>query len=112
MKILTSTFAIAASVLMAVPATAQVNTGVPPVAGETALQYAQRINACGGAGVESATFTQNRTRLSVRCPQQGANTSNNGMSGGLGTAIALGAGMVLIIAGAAGDSSSTVTTTN
>ena len=111
MKILTSTFAIAASVLLAVPATAQVNTGVPPVAGETALQYAQRINACGGASVESATFTQNRTRLSVRCPQT-TTTSNNGMSGGLGTAIALGAGMVLIIAGAAGDSSSTVTTTN
>lgn len=111
MKTLTSTFAVTAALLMAVPATAQVSTGLPPVAGETALQYAQRINACDGAGVVDATFTQNRTRLSVQCPQATA-TGNNGMSGGLGTAIALGAGIVLIVAGAAGDSSSTVSTTN
>lgn len=108
MKTLAMTFAISASALMASPLSAQVNTGVPRQPGETAMQYAQRINACNGAEILSATFSENQTRLSVRCPQ-GTAFNTDGMTGGL-AAVGAAAGAVLVVFGLSGGSSTGSTT--
>ncbi|MGR3316590.1 hypothetical protein [Roseovarius indicus] len=109
MKTLAMTFAVSAGLLVAAPLSAQVNTGVPRQPGETAMQYAQRINACNGAEILSADFSQNQTRLSVRCPQ-GAAVNTDGMSGGLTAGAAAAAAGVLIVFGLSGGSSTGSTT--
>lgn len=76
--------------------------------GETALEMANRINACNGAGVLGAQFTDGGSLLEVTCRGGAA------LSGGLGTAgaVALGVVVVAVIAAAAsgGGSSSTTST--
>ena len=88
---------------LSLPALAQTVSNAPVLPGETALEYAERINACNGAEVLSAEFEANEantTRLLVRCAKS--------LSGGLGAAAA-GVPLLLILA-LAGDSSSSTTT--
>jgi len=78
--------------------------------GENALQMAQRIEACGGAGISRAAFENNESLLRVTC------SGAAGLSGGLGAAAA-GVGAVALIALAAdsdgsGSTTTTTTTTN
>ena len=118
MKTLAMTFAVSAGLLIAAPLSAQVNTGVPRQPGETAIQYAQRINACNGAEISWASFNADQTRLSVRCPpgstaDTGSSTTSgtSGMSGGLtGIGAAAGAAAVLVVFGLSGGSSTGTTT--
>jgi len=81
--------------------------------GENALQMAQRIEACGGAGISDAVFENNEALLRVTC--RGA-AGAEGLSGSLGAAAA-GVGAVALIALAAdsdgsGSTTTTTTTTN
>jgi len=82
--------------------------------GENALQMAQRIEACGGAGISDAVFENNEALLRVTC--RGGMAGAEGLSGGLGAAAA-GIGAVALIALAAdsdgsGSTTTTTTTTN
>jgi len=92
--------------------------------GENALQMAQRIEACGGAGISraafennespDAVFANNESLLRVTC--RGGIAGAEGLSGGLGAAAA-GVGAVALIALAAdsdgsGSTTTTTTTTN
>ncbi|MAU53449.1 MAG: hypothetical protein CMN17_14025 [Roseovarius sp.] len=91
------------------PAMAQ--NGATRIGNESALEMANRINACNGAGVVSAQFTDGGTLLEVTC----RNAAAGDLSGGLGTAgaVALGTVVVAVIAAAAsGGGSSSTTTTN
>lgn len=80
------------------------------VGNETALQMAQRIDACEGTSVSAAAFEQSGDVLRVSCVRGGANGIEGSLSAGSG--VALGLGAVAIIAVAAGGSSSSTTTTN
>lgn len=97
-KIQTLISASAIAAVTALPVFAQQATA--RMANETALEMAQRIDACEGSGVADADFVQEGTRLRVTCV--------DGVSGGLGTggAIALGVGVVALIAIVASDSDS------
>ncbi|MBE0454311.1 hypothetical protein [Roseovarius autotrophicus] len=79
---------------------------------ETALEMASRIGACGnGASIASANFAQGGSLLEVRC----AAGTGGDLSGGLGSAGAVAAGVVgiaIIAAAASGGGSSSSTGTN
>jgi len=103
-----SALALAAGLATALPATAQ-QTAVRQ-GGETAMEMASRINACGGAGFSSASFAEDGRLLRVNC------MGGAGLQGGLGTAAAVGGAAAIIavvaIASDDDDSSSSTTTTN
>lgn len=84
--------AISMSAALASGAAAQ---GTALLPGETALQFAQRVDACGGAGINSAAFNEDRTEVRVRCAQVAGGT--DGMTGGLGTT----GGVIVAVLGAA-----------
>ncbi|MGK7755372.1 MULTISPECIES: hypothetical protein [unclassified Roseovarius] len=97
-KFLATTCAIAFGAMMPIQATAQVapvQDGPPIAAGESALAYAARVNACGGAELLGATFAQGGTLVQARCASAGL-----GMGPGpaAAAAAAAGAGALLIIA--------------
>lgn len=107
-----SAFAVIAAISVALPAVAQQQNDIPRKPGESALEYAQRINACDGGEVVAASFINNQTQLSVECrPLAAQNT--NGMEGGLGGTGALigGATTLLVFALGGGGSTGTTTTT-
>lgn len=106
-KFTVSALAVAAGLSVGAPAMAQ--EGFTRLAGESALQMASRINICGGASLNSATFVSGGTQLQAVCARPGAPA---GMGGGLGTAAAVGGGIVAVaaIASNSGSSSSTTTT--
>ena len=94
--IISSATAFAFSCALLLPASAQQVIETQVQAGETALQFAQRVNACEGAEILDAAFTAGGTNLTVQCGPQAATTETNGMSGGLGTAAAIGGGVVVL----------------
>ena len=90
-----------------VPVLAQQSIVTPPLANESALDYARRVDACHGADAVSAEFLDNLTRLRVSCPGTVV-TNTEGMSGGLGAAAAAAGGLIVILF-ALGGSSNTPT---
>ena len=111
MKAIANTLmAVVMGAAMPLAAAAQQQVSTPPVAGETALQYAQRINACNGASVIGADFTSGGTMLQVQCPAAGNATNTSGLSGGLGGALASTAVVVALFSLAGGSSSYSSTT--
>ncbi|MCR9146340.1 MAG: hypothetical protein NXH74_03980 [Rhodobacteraceae bacterium] len=104
-----TTFAIAASLVAAVPAVAQ-QSGPALQAGETAVAYAQRVNACGGAGIIGAAFAQGQQLVQVRCVGAAAGAgAGTGMAMGAPGAAAAAGAAVVVVAVLASDSSSTTT---
>jgi len=101
-----SALALVAGLATALPAVAQQTA--ERLAGETALEMAQRLNVCDAAGIASASFANGGNVLRVNCV--GAVGGN--MQGGLGTAAAAGGVAVAVAAFAAGGSSSSTTTTS
>jgi len=86
--------------------------------GETAMEFAERINACNDAEIVSAAFNEARTEVRVQCPQvAGSGQATAGMTGGLGTTGAMAIGIAVAAglaaaAGSGGGGSSSTTTTN
>jgi len=99
-------------VTMPLAAVAQQQVSTPPIEGETAVQYAQRINACNGANILGADFTQGGTMLQVQCPAAGTAGNTAGLSGGLGGAVASVAVVVALFSLAGGSSTYSSTATN
>ncbi|MBZ0122825.1 MAG: hypothetical protein K8F31_02965 [Roseovarius sp.] len=99
-------------VAMPLAAAAQQQVSTPPLPGETALQYAQRINACNGASILGADFTEGGTMLQVQCPATGTTGDTSGMSGGLGGAVASVAVVIALFSLAGGSGSYTPSTTS
>jgi len=115
-------FVAAACAGLAQPAMAQQQVTTPVQPGETALEFAQRIDACSGGEIVSAEFLQGRTLMQATCRQpagidtaqagQGAQGAQ-GMAGGLGAgAAAAGLGVAMFALAAGDDSTTTTTTTN
>lgn len=97
-----TTFAFAASLVVSFPAAAQ-QSGTSLQPGETATAYAQRVDACGGAGLIGAQFTQGQQFVRARC-------AGAGMTMGTpGAALAAAGAAVVLVAVLASDSSSTTT---
>ncbi|QFT92801.1 hypothetical protein FIU86_08090 [Roseovarius sp. THAF9] len=97
-KFLATTCAVAFGALVPIQATAQVapvENGPPLAAGESATEYAVRVNACGGAELLSATFAQGGSLVQARCASAGMGI---GASPAAAAAAAAGAGALLIIA--------------
>lgn len=120
-RIVTMVSAISMSVALAGGAVAQAgNTPLQP--GETAMEFAQRIDACNGAEIINAAFNDARTEVRVQCPRaagadgSAAGQATAGMTGGLGTtgaiAIGIAAAAGLAAAASGGGGSSSTTTTN
>jgi len=118
-SIATIVSAVSMSVALVGGAAAQATQPLQP--GETAMEFAQRIDACKGAEIVGAAFNDARTEVRVQCSQTaaaegttGAAGAVAGMSGGLGTlgtvtiGIAAAAGLAAALGG--GGSSSTTTT--
>lgn len=107
-----SAFAAIASVSLALPAVAQQQLDIPRQPGETAFEYAQRVDACGGGELLAAYYVNNQTGLRVECRQLAAQNTN-GMEGGLGSGALVGGGalMLLFALGGGGSSGTTTTTT-
>jgi|SRR6056297_3385386 len=100
---------------MSLPAVAQQTPDEALLPGESALEYATRIDACNGAVVQDAEFLANQSQIRVSCPQRAASADGaNGMAGGLGSgAIAIAGGLlVAVLAVSAGGSSSSTPSTN
>jgi len=101
-------------VLTAVPVLAQFATD--RIGNETALQMAERVDACDGSKIVDASFVENDTQsitMTKYNPEvQLRVTCVAGMAGGLGSggAIALGIGAIALIAVLASDSNSTSST--
>jgi hypothetical protein len=121
--------ALSMSIALTGAANAQQGANPPLQPGETAMEFAQRIDACNGAEIVSAALNASRTEVRVQCPQaagSGASAAGQtaagqtaagaaaGMTGGLGTAgtVAIGATAVAGIAVALSGSSSSTTGTN
>ena len=103
------------SATLSLPAVAQQGSNAALLPGETAFEYATRVDACDGAAVQDAEFLANRTQIRVACPRRAAATDGaDGMAGGLGGgAIAIAGGLlvaVLAISGGGGGSSSSPST--
>jgi len=88
-------------------ATQTITTPVQP--GETALQFAQRVGACGSGGVSTAAFVplNGGTGLQVQCLRVAGSDLSGGLGGG---AAAAGAALVLALFALADDGSTTTTT--
>ncbi|MBC7133187.1 MAG: hypothetical protein H5U16_08795 [Roseovarius sp.] len=102
---------IALAAVLAVTSTAAVAApgSVVRQGNETALELANRIGACGSAGIAGANYAEGGTVLQVQC----AGAAGGDLSGGLGTGGAVAAGVVsvaLIAAAASGGGSSSSTT--
>lgn len=97
---------------MPIAAVAQQQVTTPPLAGETALAYAQRINACGGAAIAGAEFFNGGSLLRVQCLGGGGTTDTGGLSGGLGGALAAGGLVVALFAIAGSEGSGVFSTTS
>jgi len=111
MKAIANTLLAAAiGVTMPLAAMAQQQVSTPPLEGETALQYAQRINACNGDSILGADFTSGGTMLQVQCPAAGGASNTAGLSGGLGGAVASVAVVVALFSLAGGSSSYSTST--
>lgn len=110
-RISNTLLAAVACVAMPLAAVAQQQVTTPPLPGETALDYAQRIDACNGATVLGADFIDGGTLLQVQCPAAGATTDTAGMSGGLGAAAASAAIVIALFALAGGSSTYSTTST-
>ena len=113
MKAIANTLmAVVMGAAMPLAAAAQQHVSTPPFAGETALQSAQRINACNRSSVIGAEFTSGGTMLQVKCAADGNATNTSGLSGGLGGALASTAFVVALfsLAGGSGSYSTTSTT--
>ncbi len=111
MKAIANTLmAVVMGAAMPLAAVAQQQVSTPPLEGETALQYAQRINACNGASVIGADFTSGGTMLQVQCPAAGTASNTSGLSGGLGGAVASAAVVVALFSLAGGSSTYSSTT--
>ncbi|GAB4287484.1 MAG: hypothetical protein Kow0058_07140 [Roseovarius sp.] len=116
-KPLAMLMAIATAAALPLAATAQQVASAPPNPGESALDYAKRVDACNGRNVLEASFIDNGTRLQVRCAgavaAAGAGAGGTqGLSGGLGLGLAAGGVAFLAIAAAAGEDNTTTTTTS
>lgn len=101
------------SATMSLPAVAQQSDNPALLPGETALEYATRIDACGGAIVQGAEFLADRTQIRVSCPQSAATTGGaDGMAGGLGAGgiAIIGGLLVAVLAIGGGGSSSSPST--
>ena len=108
--------ATAIAAVTAVPVLAQ--QGTTRIGGETALQMAERIDACNGSRIVDANFVQSDTQPMTKYSSgetQLRVTCVDGVAGGLGSggALALGLGVVALIAvAAASGSDSSSSTTN
>lgn len=91
-----SATAVAFSLALIMPASAQQVVQAQVQAGETALEFAQRVNACGGADILDAAFIDAGSALEVQCSPLAATAETAGMTGGLGTAAAIGGGVVVL----------------
>ncbi|MCA1775762.1 MAG: hypothetical protein LC676_09195 [Loktanella sp.] len=118
-----SILALVAAIGLAIPTAGQTQqqTTTQPFPGETAQQFATRIDACNGGRIQSARFDDGRSLLGVRCDVgAGMDTANGitgepsagpvaGMSGGLGAGavagIAATAIAIAVVAGSGGGSS-------
>lgn len=102
------------SATLSLPAVAQSNDNPPVRPGETALEYATRIDACGGGVVQDAEFLANQTQIRVSCPQVAATTEGaDGMTGGLGGGvIAIAGGLLIAVLAVGGGGSSSSPSTN
>ena len=112
-KFSTSVLSLCACVALSVPALAQTTSSVPVLAGETALQYAQRIDACNGQEVLSAEFGAGilgSMVVSCRPKAANANLQNRGLTGGLGAVGIAGLPLIVLVA-LVGDSSTSTTST-
>lgn len=115
----TAVAAMSMSLALAGGAAAQQAGATPLQPGETAMEFAQRIDACNGAEIVSAAFNEARTEVRVQCLQSAAadgsaaGQATAGMSGGLGTTgtIAIGIAVAVGLAAAAGGGGSSSTTT-
>ena len=99
-------------VLSAVPVVAQFAT--TRIGNETALQMAERVDACDGSRIVDANFVESDTQPMTKYNSQVQLrvTCVAGMAGGLGSggAIALGIGAIALIAVLASDSDSSSST--
>ena len=110
-KFTASALALVAGLSISAPALAQQT--FERQGGESATQMANRIGACGGAGITSARFTGAGSVLRVTCAGGAGNTD---LTGGLGAGAAVAGGVALVaiaaaaIGGGSGTSSTTSTT--
>jgi len=113
-KLAGSILGFVAATVLAFPSAAQQALDEAPLSGETALEYATRVDACDGAPVQEAEFLANQTRLRVSCPRSGAADTANGMTGGLGggTIAVVGGLLVAVFALSGGGSSGATPSTN
>ncbi|RBI67861.1 hypothetical protein DQW77_17240 [Roseovarius sp. TE539] len=98
---------------LSLPAVAQQSFDQAPLPGETALEYATRVDACDGAVVQDAEFIANQTRIRVSCPRSAAADTADGMTGGLGGgAVAIVGGLLVAVFALSGGSSGSTPSTN